>query len=705
MAKRTETPPAPETDEINESLILLAEMLLSDYFFDPDQEQTYKQLLSQQRPKGTAGVLLDEETMETATGDCGIRIEALRTWTNFRIVISAAVFSATVEGTWSFETEELSRTKVSRTGDAEIIEAAVEAMIEAVEGSGLDDDEFAEFMAELDDEDDDDDDIPLIGDDPTEPPDATGIDRSRVKAIAKRIARQKNGDVAEEDRGWLEQTPQTLPVITESLVAAATAEKRDEPLILAYHLMLALQIEFVRYRQDRGWDWADDMLEALMDRLVALARDTAFPRDDWAMMCTALSEARVPIPEAVQTALAESGFTAEEHDGPPEQMMATLRGFMDELAAMVSSPFEVIHSLQNAGAMLPTPLRSFMATELALSPHQVLRDAVPVMLLDEDETVRRGAAAALDQTSHPETMSADSLRRAIVLRNWIPAADRPSIDAAIRKSRVAGVEIGVWPAPVASLEFYASAIDGSGAQSILMLSRTAKKGFFGGVLLRHGTGVVDAWSDPDLARGKISKLLREAEMSAPHSRVDKAYVDMMVQHAIGTAVEQGGVPPALLLEMAEFVGGSEWKDRRLDIKAEAERLFGALDAADRTPAGIEAGLAHGMGWMATDEVFSSWFEDGPRVQQALAKLPRTDHPRMISVVMNDVLPANRHLWTERFLMMALWAAAASGAEQRARARDLALVTHALVGDKPLGTVPVMTVIAAQTVRATLLGGW
>ena len=88
----------------------------------------------------------------------------------------------------------------------------------------------------------------------------------------------------------------------------------------------------------------------------------------------------------------------------------------------------------------------------------------------------------------------------------------------------------------------------------------------------------------------------------------------MVQHAIGTSVEQESVPPASLLEMAELLGGTEWKDRRLDIKAEADRLFDALDPADRTPQGIEAGFARGLEWMPKDDVFATWFEDGPQVQ-------------------------------------------------------------------------------------------
>lgn len=225
------------------------------------------------------------------------------------------------------------------------------------------------------------------------------------------------------------------------------------------------------------------------------------------------------------------------------------------------------------------------------------------------------------------------------------------------------------------------------------------------MLLRHGTGVMDAWSDQDLARGKIGKLLREAQMGAPTVRVERAFVDTMVQHAIGAAVEGDAVPPASLLEIAELVGGAEWKDRAVDIKAEANRLFAALDPADRTADGIAAGFARAEDWMAKEEVFGSWFEDGPQVQKTLAALPRTDRAGMERLVITEILPPQRAKWAEWFLVLALWCLAAGDAKQRARARDVVLVAHALAGDVPLGKIPTMGAIARQTVQAMLLGGW
>jgi hypothetical protein len=702
MAKPT-MPPSRMPDEVNEKLLELAEMLLSDFFFDPDNEQAYKRKLSQHRPAGTDGLLLDEDTIDLPDGDCTLRIEALRTLTRFRVGLEHPAFTAAIEGTWSFENEELSQTSISRTGDSKIIATAVEAMIEAVDGADLDDEEFTDFLEHLDD--DDDDEAPLIGDDPTEPPPATALDRNRLKAIAKRIARKPAAGISLEDSAWLEQMPQMLPVITDSLVAAVSTAKRDEELVLAYQALLSAQLEFVRYRQDRGWDWADDMLVAFQQRLVTLGEADAIPRDDWFLMCSALNEARVPVDSDVQAALANAGFKPEEMGAPPEEMMATLRLFLDELAHMVSSPFELVETLKGSSAMLPASVRGFMATELALSPHAILRDAVPLLLLDEDASVRLSAAAALEQTAHPDTLSPDALRRAITVRNWIPAADRAPLDSAIRKARLAGVQIGAWPAPDRDVELHASVLDGSGAQSIFAASRMAKKGLFAGLLLRYGSGVVDGWADRDLARGKIGRLLREAQMAAPSARVDKAYVDTIVQHAIGTSVERETVPPARLLEIAEILGGSEWKDRRIDITTETDRLFTALPPADRTKAGIEAGFVRGLDWMTQEEVFGTWFEDGPHVRQSLAKLPRTDRAALVATTMTDILPARRAEWTERFLLMAMWAAAAAEARQRTKARDLVLVAHALAGDTPLGAIPVMGVIALQTVNAMLTGAW
>jgi hypothetical protein len=703
MAKPKTGRPGDKPDPTDLLLIDVASLVLATYFFDPDKEELYQMGLPAMRRSSMERVDVAEITVDLPEGECLLRIDALRTATAFSVSIEHPAFSATVEGLWDFDQEELRKSKiVSRTGSTKAIQAGVEALLEELDGPELDGEEFQDLMNALED----DSEVPRIGDDPREPPAATGLDRSRVKAIAKRIARDLDADLNIEDRGWLEQMPQVLPVITDLLVAeaSAAANKRNENLIAAYQDMLSRQLEFVRYRLDAGWEWAIRMLDEYQQRLIALGSNATIPQADWFAMGAALTEARVPISNEVQTALANAGFKPDDL-GPPGDLLETLRTFLDQLAGMVSSPAEVIDALKNSAAMMPAMLRGFLATELALSPHEMLRDAVPLMLLDAEASVRRDAALALEQSARPDTLSPDALRRAVTVRNWLPPADRPALDSAIRKGRLAGVEIGGWPAPNAALEYHATMIDGSGAQSLLAVDRSGKKGVFAGLLLRHGEGVADAWGEKDLPRRQINSLLREAQLEGIFIQVRKPYIDAMVQHAIGTAVESGQAPSEGILTIAELIGGADWKDRRLDINEEADRLWNELPEAERTPEAVEAAFARGLTWMAKDQLIGSWFEDGPQVRDALAPLSRRDMAGMVNVVMNEVLPPTRTRWAERFVLMAMWCQAAVDAKYRGRARDLIPVAHALAGETPLAAIPMMGVIAGQTVRAVLAGAW
>ncbi|OIQ63341.1 hypothetical protein GALL_551180 [mine drainage metagenome] len=319
--------------------------------------------------------------------------------------------------------------------------------------------------------------------------------------------------------------------------------------------------------------------------------------------------------------------------------------------------------------------------------------------------MRRNAALALEQSAHPETLSPAALRRAITVRNWLPPADRPALDSAIRKARLAGVEIGSWPVPGAVQEFYASMIDGSGAQSLLAVDRAGKKGVFAGLLIRHGEGVADAWGGSDVPRREIATMLREVKLQSTFVQVGRSYLDLMAQHAIGTAVEAGTAPPDGLLSFAELAGGADWKDRRLDIAAEAERMWQDLAPEARSAEGVAAAFTRGLTWMEDDRIIQSWFEDGPAIRDALAGFARNDRAGMMGVVLNQILPAARAQWAERFVLMAMWCEGAIDPKYRKRAADLIPVARALTGDVPIPEIPIMTVIANQTLMAVVSEAW
>ena len=89
----------------------------------------------------------------------------------------------------------------------------------------------------------------------------------------------------------------------------------------------------------------------------------------------------------------------------------------------------VVEGLAETGALMPSELRAYMTHELGLSPHAVLREAVPLLLLDPEPAVRQAAAAVLEQVARPGDDLAGDAAADLAVRNWVPAgrarSDRP----------------------------------------------------------------------------------------------------------------------------------------------------------------------------------------------------------------------------------------------------------------------------------------
>ena len=707
------TQPKAKPDEADHLLIELASAILADYFFDPDNEAEYKQRYPSRRspPAQEPGALrgdppLAEDKIEAQDGDLDWRLDALVNRNGMRLTLHHPAFSAAVEGIWQFQRETLRHARViQRHGAPESIANSIETLLDDWDDDGPTEEELEDLLEALSDGGD----PPLTGDNPDEPPPATTDERNKLRVLLAELAGQSEPEIRLHDRTWLEMTPQLLSPLTDLAIEAMAAANRNERLVSASLELLALQLEFVRYRQDRGWDWASRMLTDYQERLITLGQAGTLDQQDWFALAAALTEARVVVSEDVQTALAEAGMTIPDA-GPPEEMLSALRDISDEIAGMVSSPFDVIDALSSAGAVMPPPLRSFMATEFSLSPHAVMRETVPLMLLDDDSGVRRSAGAAMEQIAGAGTVSPEWLRRAITLRNWIPQKDRAELDRAIRKARAAGVEIATWPAlaaggPPPPIAYHASMIDGSGAQSSLAVTRSGKKGLVAGILLKHGIGVTDAWLDQDVPRRTITTMVRDLKSSVPADEVSRFYVDVSVQNAIATGVARGTVPSAKLLNIAECLGDAEWKDRRIDVASESERLFNELDPSLRTAAACAAALRRIADWMRHASVAESWFEDHQDVHRLIAKIPRGDQKTARERVLKEVLPNRRDVWAERFHLMTLWSQEATSATNRGWAADFAVLTHAVAGTTPLEDIPVMVAVADLTVTAIRSGSW
>jgi hypothetical protein len=537
------------------------------------------------------------------------------------------------------------------------------------------------------------------------PPAPSATEIKQTKAIFRQFAIELREDMGipidHPGMAWLEQRPHCVLTLLDIFVTAANASKRDDLQVTAARLLLGHQLETLRYRTEAGHDWAQDLLGLYQDRLVALlaARDIA--QDDWFELVKLLTEAKVPVRSEIAEAVAEYGGDA----AAPADVSQGLRIIIDQIAEAGDDPFMVVQGLAETGAMMPPGMRAFVTHELALSAHAVMRETVPLHLLDPDPSVRQAAAAALEQIANPETFSPTMLRRTLLVRNWVPAAEREAIDRLVRKARLKGVECAQW-APAPALEIYASFLDGAGAQSLIITTPKGRTGLFAGLLLKLSFGVRDAWCEEAAARREINRAIKDTQHASAWSTVNVAYLNMALQHHIARGLEQGNLPMAAIVQIAEAIGAVDWKDRSLDVAAETAHLFAALDEASRQPAAINASLQRSGFWIETDEVLQSWFEDDAEIRALTKGKPKPKQTKVAQRIRDEILPARREIWAEKALLTGLWLQAGTAAKKQAvQAQDCMILAHELLSDRPLRDIPAMEVIAGRSAYVAFRQPW
>jgi hypothetical protein len=536
----------------------------------------------------------------------------------------------------------------------------------------------------------------------------TAEDIRRTKALVRAVAtelRQSGAPSLETaNHVWLESQPQSLWPLLDATVAASAARKRDEALLTAGRWLLANQLELIRYKLERGHDWAREMLDAYQEKLIALIQAEAVPEQDWFELVNLLKVAKVPIRPEMQEALTMAAVDATPGEAPlPQEIPQQFRRLVDEIGAAADNPFMVVEGLAETSMLMPAELRAYMTHELGLSPHAVLREAVPLLLLDPEPTVRQAAAAVLEQVASPETISPVMLRRTLLIRNWVPEAEREAIDRLARKMRVKGVTCAQWMPPSA-LAIHSSLVDGSGAQSLIVTTPGSRAGLFAGFLLKQGIGIRDAWCDPSVPRREINHAINETQRAATWHRTGREHLDAVVQHHIARGLTVGNLPSATIVDIAEQIGAADWKDRGLDVSVEVERLFAGLGAELTNPAAIAASLQRSGSWVERHVMMQSWFEDDATVRALVEGRPRPKQEVSVRRMLQEVLPTRREIWTERLLLLVLWLqAATSNPRLVGQWQDCVVLAHELLAGRPLTELPAMVAIAERSILAARIG--
>jgi len=510
---------------------------------------------------------------------------------------------------------------------------------------------------------------------------------------------------------YLGAKPQFLWTILEGFLTACDpieAEEQDENLKAAYQILLVNQLELIRYRSERGWAWADEMLADYQRLVIELAKGGKLSIENLFAFTAALTEAKIPLNPRVRDAFLQSephplALSSLQPESGAEVIRSEVNHLIIKLAEVTDNPFRIVEGLKDAAKLMPSGVQAFLVHECALSSHLVLRDAVPLMLLDPDAEVRQAASAALEQMAAPDSLSPVALRRAIILRNWIPEDERAGVDRAIKKGKTKGVACANWIAPP-QLSILGMPVDGSGAHGLIFTTKASTTGLFGGILCKQNFGLRDIWCDAEKPRHVINQAVSSVRDELASIEVEKDYVDTIVQHYLGMGLANARLPTPDLLAIAEVIGAAGWRAAQLETDMEIDRLVSELSLEEISPESVSTSLQRSGQWLKNQLFAKSWFQADAEVASVVLGASKLKGDADLKAIFELILEKRRGLWAEKFFLMALWSRAAKAQADEKYWPDFLILSRELSAGRPLTEIPIMTAIAQSSLKAVKSNG-
>ncbi len=373
------------------------------------------------------------------------------------------------------------------------------------------------------------------------------------------------------------------------------------------------------------------------------------------------------------------------------------KSFEEVANALDGNPFAIYAEVSEFAQALPADARAKLAAGfLAQKDAPALRDAALGWLLDDAAEVRRTVAQMLetDAAGNGGVM----LRRMIALRNWIPEADRPALDRAIKASQKK-VACASWPSAKV-LEAYASGCDGSGAQSVFMIVAQGRKRALAALLFKQDAGIRDAWVGPGCTRADLDATLQALSMQMDLLPVPLEYAAIAARHFLGVNAQTGVLPPFGLLDVAEVAGLTSLNPEFQPVEALLESLFAEIPAKSATPQAVAKALKASESWGGTQPMAGSWFEESDEADAILAQGKLSKAKRKAALLAGP-MQKRRRWWAA----LIAWTGFTMKHVQEASGwEDYVLVARELLGERPLDEFGIMNGIAGVTI-ANHSGRW
>jgi hypothetical protein len=511
-----------------------------------------------------------------------------------------------------------------------------------------------------------------------------------ARRIAQAIAKGRPPPFNDAFDRYCESSPREIFAAFTGAARHMPPAGQDEPLAIGYLFLLQRLLEHLRYRTDRGYADASQLIADFQADVVAQVEAGNVDGRMLDFVGGALHQSKIPASPEFAVASAKQPVDRDEDRPLPADVHSALAGILE---ACDGDPFMTVGALTESGHSMPEDARGALAGALALAGIPNGRSAAVLFLLDPNSTVRRAVAGALAQLG--ALLTPTEVRRLIAMRNWRPENERAEVDAIIRKARAAGIDCAPWEA--GSVEaIVATTVDGAATQGFLLITPVGRKKRISSVLTKGG--IADAWCGEPESRRRIEMSLAAAGMDAPTLAVSRSYLDRTVAHHLALSIEKREAPPLGLLQVAETIGGADWQPARMAFGETLAGLIAEVPKAMCEPATLASVLRKSNELAELEAVAQSWFEDDPQVAQAVERARGRDRAKLATYLLQSVIARHRDRWADVFLRTALWMREAPS-EAGLCWRQLAIVAKALADGRDMTEIGLMRDIALRTIAA------
>lgn len=513
------------------------------------------------------------------------------------------------------------------------------------------------------------------------------------KLVVADVATGRPGPNSELVTQFLELQPEAVLELLGMLIAEADKKRPHDKLVTAYVFMIGQALEFARYAVEGGRAEAARLVDGVREQLLAIAKAGKVEPALLLMILREFASAKLdPGPElrgVMDQAMEGLATSAPGPDGPE-----AFDSHLEELALTVGGDaFDLFTHVQEMANGFPEDYRAGLTAWLLNSREEAAREAALGWLLDGSPSVRNSVASSIEHAAATGGVSGVTLRRLITLRNWLPDADRMSLDRAIQACRRKSVEVSPWPQSQVR-EVLASGIDGAGAQSIFVFAREGRRNGIACILLKHGIGVRDAWARHGLTRAELDDFVAQVQgINLLPCSLD--YARIAVAHSLALNLHSGVMPLFPLLDAMETAGLQGIQPEALSAKAVLALLKSKADPGLLQPEAVNDMLARSRDLPDDFMFLDSWFEADDEVEHLLGAR-QLSRAKRVALVQDELLPRRGAKWAERLAWTAL--TLQHGEEDEPWEPFFVSADELEAGRKP-SEIPLMAHVAGMTVDA------